>query len=131
MKPDIPMPKQALEAAARQYVGPKEEGEAEGADGPRGPVVVMDVGDNIGGGSAADSTFMLREAIAQKISPYLQSMYDPAAAAVCHDAGVGATVTLSLGGHTGACNSTTLQPLSRFVSSWQLPSRPPRSTDAL
>ena len=57
-------------------------------------------GDNIGGGSAADSTFILAEAIAQGISSYLQTMFDPAAAKACETAGVGATVRLSLGGHT-------------------------------
>lgn len=50
------------------------------------------VGDNIGGGSAADSTFILAEAIHQGISSYLQSMFDPAAALTCEAAGVGATV---------------------------------------
>ena len=32
----------------------------------RGPVVVMDVGDNIGGGSAADSTILLKAALAAR-----------------------------------------------------------------
>jgi microcystin degradation protein MlrC len=45
-----------------------------------------------GGGSAADSTFMLREAISQGISSYLQTIYDPKAALACEKAGVGSTV---------------------------------------
>ena len=36
-----------------------------------GPVVIMDIGDNIGGGSTADSTFLLQEAVAQVRSPKL------------------------------------------------------------
>ena len=91
---------QSLREAVAKYVGPKLPDEPEGGPGDRGPVVVMDVGDNIGGGSAADSTFVLREAIEQGISSYLQTMFDPEAALECERAGIGATVQLSLGGHT-------------------------------
>eukprot|EP01050_Picozoa_sp_SAG11_P005502 SAG11_NODE_390_length_9860_cov_49.246184_4_plen_383_part_00 len=104
---------ESLRQAVSRYVGPKLEDEPEGGGGPRGPVVVMDVGDNIGGGSAADSTFMLREAVAQGITPYLQSMFDPAAASACHAAGVGATVELALGGHTDRLHGEPLEVRAR------------------
>ena len=69
---------------------------------PHGPVVIMDVGDNIGGGGPADSTFLLEIAMRLGARDYLQSLYDPAAVRACVDAGVGAVVTLDVGGHTNA-----------------------------
>ena len=73
----------------------------------------MDVGDNIGGGSAADSTILLREALSQRDSlagfPYLQSIYDPHAAAACAATGVGGTLELSLGGHTDDLHGEPLE----------------------
>lgn len=67
---------------------------------PKGPVVLMDVGDNIGGGSAADSTILLEAAQRLGVRNYLQTLYDPEAVAACVAAGVGATVTLAVGGKT-------------------------------
>lgn len=67
---------------------------------PKGPVVLMDVGDNIGGGSAADSTILLEAARRLGVRTYLQTLYDPQAVSACVVAGVGATVTLAVGGKT-------------------------------
>jgi microcystin degradation protein MlrC len=80
-------------------------GEAPGPDeavraalaAPRSPVVLMDVGDNIGGGSPGDSTVLLEAARRQGARGYLQTLCDPAAVAACAGAGVGATVALSVG----------------------------------
>jgi microcystin degradation protein MlrC len=60
----------------------------------------MDVGDNIGGGSAADSTFILAEAKRMGIKGLLQSLYDPESVRACVAAGVGSKVTLEVGGKT-------------------------------
>ena len=65
-----------------------------------GPVVIMDVGDNIGGGGPADSTFLLEIALKQGVKNYLQTLYDPEAVAACMEVGPGAQVTLSVGGKT-------------------------------
>ncbi len=67
---------------------------------PRTPVVLMDVGDNIGGGSPGDSTILLAAARRLGVRGYLQSLYDPEAVAACAAAGVGETVTLAVGGKT-------------------------------
>ncbi len=67
---------------------------------PKGPVVLMDVGDNIGGGSTADSTILLEAAQRLGVRAYLQTLYDPEVVAACVAAGVGATVTLAVGGKT-------------------------------
>ena len=60
----------------------------------------MDVGDNIGGGSSADSTVLLAEAKRLGVKSYLQSLYDPESVAACVAAGVGSDVTLRVGGKT-------------------------------
>src|SRR5712692_3146665 len=66
----------------------------------RGPVVLMDVGDNIGGGSPADSTILLEIAQRLGVRSYLQTLRDPQAVSACVAAGVGSTVTLQVGGKT-------------------------------
>jgi microcystin degradation protein MlrC len=65
-----------------------------------GPVVLMDVGDNIGGGSPADSTILLAEARRLGVRSLLQTLCDPEGVQACIAAGVGARVTLAVGGKT-------------------------------
>jgi microcystin degradation protein MlrC len=60
----------------------------------------MDVGDNIGGGSSADSTYVLAEAKRLKVKGYLQTLYDPECVQLCIKAGVGASLILEVGGKT-------------------------------
>lgn len=67
---------------------------------PDHPVVLMDVGDNIGGGSSADSTYILAEAQRMGVRGFLQSLYDPEAVAECVVSGVGSDLTLKVGGKT-------------------------------
>lgn len=67
---------------------------------PRGPVVLMDTGDNIGAGSAADSTVLLALAQRLGVRSYLQTLYDPEAVGACIEEGVGQTITLAVGGKT-------------------------------
>ena len=113
MMPDIPAPRAALQLALKRYVGPKPNidavlGNNDDESKDLGPVIVMDVGDNIGGGSAADSTQLLKEALELGISSYLQSMFDPKAAAQCSAVGIGASVRLLLGGHTDNLHGSPL-----------------------
>jgi microcystin degradation protein MlrC len=82
---DTPSPENALRAAA-------------GAS--RGPVVLMDVGDNIGGGSPGDSTVLLESAQRLGVRRYLQTLCDPDAVRACVAAGVGQTLTLDVGAKT-------------------------------
>ena len=67
---------------------------------PKGPVVLMDVGDNIGGGSPADSTILLAEARRLGARSFLQTLYDPESVQACIAAGVGDTVTVRVGAKT-------------------------------
>lgn len=79
---DAPSPEAALREAA--------------AD-PGRPVVLMDVGDNVGGGSAADSTVLLQAAIRMGVRELLMVLKDPEAVRACCAAGVGAEVSLRVG----------------------------------
>ncbi len=65
---------------------------------PVTPVVLVDLGDNIGGGSAADSTVLLQELIRQEASGSIVVLYDPEAVRTCAEAGVGGQVTVEAGG---------------------------------
>ena len=62
-----------------------------------GPVVLLDVGDNIGGGSPGDSTVLLEEALRQGLRSLLLSLHDPEAVRACEAAGEGGRVTLAVG----------------------------------
>lgn len=62
------------------------------------PVVLVDLGDNIGGGSAADSTVLMHELAAQGATGALVVLYDPEGVAACVAAGVGNAVSLTAGG---------------------------------
>jgi microcystin degradation protein MlrC len=66
----------------------------------RTPVVLVEMGDNIGGGSAGDSTFLLRELVDQKAQGYVSAIYDPEAVAAAVRAGVGGSFDLDVGGKT-------------------------------
>ena len=67
---------------------------------PAGPVVLFDVGDNVGGGSPGDSTLILHAARRLGISGLLQALADHAAVRACEEAGVGGRIALSVGGKT-------------------------------
>ncbi len=66
----------------------------------KSPVVLMDMGDNIGGGSAGDSTFLLGELVRQKASGWVMTIYDPAAVQTALRAGIGGSFDLAVGGKT-------------------------------
>jgi microcystin degradation protein MlrC len=66
------------------------------------PVVLADGSDNPGGGAASDSTFVLCELLRQGVSGVALGMiWDPQAAAIAADAGVGAKLALRVGGKVG------------------------------
>lgn len=64
----------------------------------RGPVILVDMGDNIGGGSSGDSTFILRELLRQGATGWVVVLADAEAVAACARAGVGAALRLNVGG---------------------------------
>ncbi|MBV7333316.1 M81 family metallopeptidase [Chloroflexi bacterium TSY] len=79
----------------------------------RYPIVIADRNDNTGGGSPGDSTGMLRAFVEAELdNACILYIVDPDAVTQCQQAGVGATVTLDVGG-----KSTPLQgePVSMTV----------------
>lgn len=64
------------------------------------PVALMDTGDNIGGGAAGDSTFLLEQLLAQKADGWVVVMYDPAAVDAALKAGIGGAFDMAVGGKT-------------------------------
>jgi len=65
------------------------------------PIIIADTQDNPGAGGDSDTTGMLRALVRNKASAATGVIYDPQSAKTAHEAGVGATVTLSLGGKSG------------------------------
>ncbi|MFN4261300.1 MAG: M81 family metallopeptidase [Gemmataceae bacterium] len=62
------------------------------------PVVLVDTGDNVGGGSAGDGTVILAEILRQGATDGVVCLYDPEAVQQCVTAGVGNEVKLKVGG---------------------------------
>ncbi len=69
--------------------------EAKASD--RAPVVLVDMGDNIGGGSSGDSTFILHELLRQGVTGWVVVLADREAVAACARAGLGANLRLTVG----------------------------------
>jgi microcystin degradation protein MlrC len=62
------------------------------------PVVLVDTGDNVGGGSAGDGTVVLHELLRQGATDSVVCLYAPDEVKRCVAAGVAADVTLTVGG---------------------------------
>jgi microcystin degradation protein MlrC len=68
----------------------------------RKPIVIADTQDNPGAGGDSDTTGMLRALVRNNAqNAAIGVIYDPESAKAAHAAGVGATVTLALGGKSG------------------------------
>jgi len=77
---------------------PPEDAVRQAAAATRTPVALFDVGDNVGGGSSANSTVLLAEILRQGVPNCAVVLYDPAAVAACLAAGVRGEVHLKAGG---------------------------------
>lgn len=66
--------------------------------GEKHPIILVEMGDNIGGGSPGDSTYILSELVKQGASGYAVVLYDPEGVQSCIQAGVGGAVSLQVGG---------------------------------
>ena len=62
------------------------------------PVILIDMGDNIGGGSTGDSSFMLEELMKQGAKGWAMVIYDPEGYKIAERAGVGKAFDFSVGG---------------------------------
>lgn len=69
------------------------------AESTLGPVLLIDVQDNAGGGSPSDTVWLIEELIKQDVKrAAVGVLWDPETAAKAHAAGEGAVLELSLGG---------------------------------
>lgn len=91
---DLPSPKKAVSEAIRC---------------PERPVVLVDFGDNVGGGSPADSTFLFRELLDQGAEDSVVVIADPECVRLCDEAGEGSPVQLSVGGKTDTMHGTPVE----------------------
>ena len=90
----------SMRAALNTGGTPVDEALKRAAAAPAGPVVLFDVGDNVGGGSPADSTFLLHAARRLGISDLLQAVCDPEGVRACQAAGIGGRIEMAVGGKT-------------------------------
>ena len=75
-----------------------EEAVRRAAAAARGPVVLVDLGDNVGGGSAGDGTVLLAEIFKQRARGAVVTLFAPAAVAECQRLGVGGRFAGIVGG---------------------------------
>lgn len=66
----------------------------------KGPVLLIEPADNIGGGTPGDATDLLGPLLATGRRGIVAAIADPTAVAECRTAGVGARVSLTIGGKT-------------------------------
>ena len=73
------------------------------------PVCLLDVGDNVGGGSAADGTALAAELHRRGSGKAFVCIYDPESVAAAEAAGIGAARTFRIGGKTDRLHGATLR----------------------
>jgi microcystin degradation protein MlrC len=73
-----------------------------------GPVCLLDMGDNVGGGSPADGTWLAHELFRTGIGPAFVCLYDPKAVQQAESIGLGRNGTFTIGGHTDDLHGTPL-----------------------
>ncbi len=82
----------------------------------RFPVALFDTGDNIGGGSAGDSTFLLHELIRQKATGWVVVIADPAAVQAASSSGVNGKFDMDVGGKTDSAHGSPVRIRGRVRS---------------
>ncbi len=81
------------------------------------PFVLADTADNPGIGAAGDSTFLLHRLIERGVGGFaLSPLWDPIATALAFDAGVGARLTMRLGGKLGPASGAPLDVAVQVMS---------------
>ena len=65
-----------------------------------GPVCLLDMGDNVGGGSPGSGTWLAHELHRQGVGPSFICLYDPTSVVQAEALGVGSRIRLSVGGQT-------------------------------
>ena len=76
---------------------------------PRLPAVLVDTGDNVGGGSAGDGTILLAELLRQRAEHCVCCLYAPEEAQQCASEGIGREVRLRVGGKVDHLHGAPLE----------------------
>lgn len=79
-------------------------------------VLLLDMGDNIGGGAPGHGTLLLEKLHTHGIAPAFVCLFDPGSVQKADAAGLGATVTLSLGGVRDGLHGDPLTTECRVLS---------------
>ncbi len=74
-----------------------------------GPVCLLDMGDNVGGGSAGDGTMLAHELHTRRNTRAFVCIYDREAVSSAAEAGVGGRLTLRMGGKTDELHGPPLE----------------------
>ena len=93
-------------AAFRPHLVSPEDAVSQAMQAPRGPFILSEPADNVGGGAPGDSTFILRALLAAKASSASVVLWDPAAAAIAARIGVGGWFSGAVGGKTHPLHGT-------------------------
>ncbi len=72
------------------------------------PVCLLDMGDNVGGGSPGDGTLIAGELWRRGMGPTLVCLCDPISAGAAEAAGIGAAIDLQIGGKTDTLHGPPL-----------------------
>jgi microcystin degradation protein MlrC len=82
----------------------------------RFPVALIDLGDNIGGGSSGDSTFLLEQLVDQKAEGWVMVIADPEAVKAAQRAGIGGAFDMPVGGKTDTLHGSPVRVRGRVRS---------------
>ncbi|MCA9062892.1 MAG: M81 family metallopeptidase [Planctomycetaceae bacterium] len=80
------------------------------------PVCLLDMGDNVGGGSSADGTELLAAIHRRRTGPAFMCLFDSDAVEQCAAGGIGARLQLSVGGHSDQLHGAPVEMEVRVVS---------------
>ena len=106
----------ASRAAMRVRNTPVEHAVAEAIAQPVGPVILVDVGDNIGGGTPGDGTALLAELLRQGARGVVMVIADRDAVAQAVAAGKGGIVETAVGGKTDAWHGEPVPVRGQVIS---------------
>lgn len=83
----------------------------------RGPVVMSDGSDNAGGGASSDSTFVLDALLQRGVrNVALGMIWDPQAVLKAADAGVGARISIRIGGKVGSMSGRPIDVVAEVIA---------------
>jgi len=80
-----------------------------------GTVCLLDMGDNVGGGSPGDGTLLAHALLERRLGPSFVCLYDPESVEAAQAAGVGRVVRLRAGGKTDDLHGAPLELDARVI----------------